>query len=104
MRRATVLTLLTLTLLLSAAPASLSARAGVAQGDYDLSWWTVDGGGGSSPPGSGYSLGGTVGQPDAAVWAAGGGSATSYSLSGGFWVGSALQDYVIYLPVVLRGG
>ena len=97
MKRAMIFTLLALALLLSAAPV-------LAQDGYDLSWWTVDGGGGSSPPGSGYSLGGTVGQPDAAVWAAGGGSPTPYSLSGGFWVGSALQDYVIYLPVVLRGG
>ena len=48
---------------------------------YDLSWWTVDGGGGSSSGGN-YSLSGTIGQPDAASSAGGG-----YTLAGGFWNG-----------------
>ena len=67
---------------------------------YDLSWWTVSGGGVTGQTGAGgYSLGGTSGQPSAAVWAGG-----NYSLSGGFWVGSALEDYAIYLPILLRNG
>ena len=39
-------------------------------GGYDLSWSTVDGGGGTFSEGGGYSLGGTVGQPDAGLLAA----------------------------------
>lgn len=64
---------------------------------YDLSWWTVDGGGVTTNDSSGYSLGGTVGQPDAAVW-----SGEGYTLAGGFWGGVAVE-YHIYLPLVLRG-
>ena len=36
-------------------------------GGYDLTWSTIDGGGTSSSRGSGYSPGGTAGQPDAGV-------------------------------------
>jgi hypothetical protein len=64
---------------------------------YDLSWWTIDGGGITDNRGEGgYSLGGTAGQPDAARWSGGG-----YTLVGGFWVG-AMVEYAIYLPLVLR--
>ena len=38
---------------------------------YDLSWWTVDGGGITPNDSSGYTLGGTAGQPDAAGWSGG---------------------------------
>ncbi len=62
---------------------------------YDLSWWTVDGGGGTSS-GGGYALSGTIGQPDAALVAGGG-----YTLAGGFWGGGAVQ-YRIYLPAVVQ--
>jgi hypothetical protein len=64
---------------------------------YDLSWWTVDGGGVTPNDNSGYTLGGTSGQPDAAVWSGG-----DYVLAGGFWGGVAVE-YRIYLPLVLRG-
>lgn len=54
--------------------------AGIAQAQpYDLSWHTIDGGGGESAGGT-YVLTGTVGQPDAA--GAGGGF---YTLASGFW-------------------
>ena len=49
-------------------------------GGYDLSWWTVDGGGGTLS-GGGYLLEGTIGQPDAGQALTGGG----YTLIGGFW-------------------
>ena len=69
-------------------------------GGYDLSWWTVaDGGGSSSRPGS-YSLSGAAGQP-----AAGELSGTGYHLSGGFWVGGGApipQQHKLYLPLVMR--
>jgi hypothetical protein len=68
------------------------------EGGYDLDWWTVDGGGVSSPPSTGYSLGGTVGQPDAATWQ----GENGYTLSGGFWTGGAAAAHEIYLPIVLR--
>ena len=48
---------------------------------YDLSWWTVDGGGGNASGGP-YALGGTVGQPDAGTLTGG-----DYSLRGGLWLG-----------------
>jgi len=67
--------------------------------DYDLSWWTVDGGGHTQSTGGGYLLGGTAGQPDAGVLVGG------YTLGGGFWRGGEVsgQIYEIYLPIVLRG-
>ncbi len=63
---------------------------------YDLSWNTIDGGGGTST-GGGYTLNGTLGQPDAGTLA----DNTGYTLSGGFWA-SAPARYRIFLPVVLR--
>ena len=63
------------------------AAAGVASAQsYDLSWFTLDGGGGTST-GSVYSVSGTIGQPDA------GGPMTNgpYSLTGGFWALYAVQ-------------
>ena len=58
------------------------ARSGGA--GYDLSWWTVDGGGrtGGSQTHP-YALGSTIGQHDATVWQGDG-----YTLAGGFWGGA----------------
>jgi len=53
-------------------------------GPYDLTWSTVDGGGGTSSGGQ-YVLVGTIGQPDAAYSAGG-----DYELLGGFWPGGPL--------------
>jgi hypothetical protein len=66
-------------------------------GDYDLSWSTIDGGGGESH-GGGYHLMGTAGQPDAGTALSGG----AYTLVGGFWPGAAEASAPIYLPVILR--
>ncbi len=63
---------------------------------YDLTWSTIDGGGMMFSTGGGYSLGGTIGQPDAGVMSGGG-----YSLAGGFWGGTTVQ-YQVYLPIVLK--
>jgi hypothetical protein len=49
-------------------------------GAYDLTWHTNDGGGTTSATGGAYSLGGTIGQPDA-----GSSSGGAYALIGGFW-------------------
>ena len=65
---------------------------------HGLSWWTVDGGGGTTG-GSGYTLSGTAGQPDAETLEDGG-----YTLSGGFWGGAGPVEYAVYLPLVLRTG
>lgn len=65
-------------------------------GGYDLSWSTVDGGGGTFSTGEGYSLGGTVGQADAGLLAGEG-----YTLAGGFW-GAGTAGYRVYLPLVMR--
>jgi hypothetical protein len=72
---------------------------GLAQGGYELSWWTVDGGGQTYSIGGGYELGGTIGQPDAGVLTGGG-----YTLGGGFWRGGAvtLPPFRVYLPLVRR--
>ncbi len=69
---------------------------------YDLSWWTVDGGGGYvTDESSSYTLGSTAGQPDAGQLAGGG-----YTLAGGFWAGGSAAagppSFSIYLPLVLR--
>jgi hypothetical protein len=71
----------------------------LAQDGYDLSWWTVDGGGHAFSSGGGYELGGTIGQPDAGVLAGGG-----YTLGGGFWRGGGvlLNRCHVYLPLVVR--
>ena len=62
---------------------------------YDLIWWTVDGGGGTSTGGD-LELRGTMGQPDTGT-ASGG----SLSLLGGFW-GAPGSGYRIYLPTVRK--
>ena len=71
--------------------------------DYELSWSTIDSGGGQSSGGP-YVLTGTIGQPDAA-WSSGGpytltgtigqpdtaySSGGDYELLGGFWPGEPL--------------
>jgi len=77
----------------------LMSLVALAQGGYDLAWWTVDGGGFTYSSGDGYELGGTIGQPDAGALVGGG-----YTLGGGFWQGGAvvLPPYRVYLPLVVR--
>jgi hypothetical protein len=84
--------LLTILLLLASGAWAIAAES------FDLSWMTFDGGGGTSS-GGGYTLGGTVGQPDAGLLAGG-----EYTLGGGFWGGGALfrAAYEVYLPLVVR--
>ena len=78
--------------------AILVGVASAQSGGYDLSWWTVDGGGGVLSQG-GYSLHATVGQPDAGPTLQSG----EYTLLGGFWPSSAATGgYAVYLPLVIR--
>ncbi len=62
-----------------------------AQAQLNLNWFTVDGGGHTFSTGATYRLGGTCGQPDAGTV-----SGSTYTLSGGFWLGgsalSAIPD------------
>jgi hypothetical protein len=47
--------------------------------NYAINWFTIDGGGGEAG-GGGYSLRGTIGQPDAGAM-----SGSGFSIAGGFW-------------------
>lgn len=83
-------------ILLALLTVSVAAQTG---NGYDLTWSTIDGGGSTFSTGGGYTLGGTVGQPDAGVLRGGG-----YELAGGFWAGSVgAGAYKVYLPLVVRG-
>ena len=72
----------------------------LAQGGFDLSWWTADGGGGASSGGR-YTLRGTAGQPDAGTMSGG-----PYALGGGFWGGGEAPQgedaHLVYLPLALK--
>jgi hypothetical protein len=58
----------------------------------------VDGGGVTFSTGDSYSLGGSIGQPDAGTSSGG-----SYALVGGFWGGdTSTANHQIYLPLIRR--
>ena len=87
---------LILLLLLFAVTSNATAQS---SSDYSISWWTVDGGGGTSQSADEqYTLSGTIGQPDV-----GAATGEGYSVRGGFWgsLGAAIQDFFIYLPLIL---
>jgi hypothetical protein len=65
-------------------------------GGYDLTWNTIDNGGGVNNN-SGYTLDGTLGQPEAGQAL----SSAGYTLTGGFWFSAGVQQR-IYLPLVLK--
>ncbi len=90
MRRTAILLVLTVLLPLTSIALAQSG------GGYDLTWSTVDGGGYTFSSGGDYSLGGTIGQPDAGVLSGG-----DYTLIGGFWGGGAVK-HKLYLPLILR--
>jgi len=66
---------------------------------YGIPWWTIDGGGETFSTGGDYSMGGTIGQPDARVLEGG-----EYVLAGGFWPGgeAVVVEQRVYLPLVLK--
>lgn len=95
MKRAWIILLV----LISLIGLTAAARAQIGAG-YDLSWWTIDSGGGMNLTGSGYSHAATVGQPDAST-----ASGSGYTFTGGFWgigIESTLTSFEIYLPVLQR--
>ncbi len=69
-------------------------------GGYDLTWNTIDSGGGESNADGGYTLDGTIGQSDASKTMRGGG----FTLTGGFWSGVNIitVNYQVYLPMILH--
>ena len=79
--------------LLMAGRQTAAAQTG---GGYDLTWNSVDGGGTTFSSGGGYSLGATIGQPDA-----GAASGGAYSLRGGFWAGVP-ANYNAFVPIAMR--
>ncbi len=74
---------------LAAGAAALAYSGGV----FDLSWFTIDGGGSMASSGGGFELSGTIGQADAGTMAGG-----DFELTGGFWAmpsggtGGCLRD------------
>jgi hypothetical protein len=64
-----------------------SAASAQIGGPYNLTWNTIDGGGGTSSGGS-YSLSGTIGQPDAGLHSGG-----TFQCQGGFWNGGGASCY-----------
>ena len=99
MKQVRVLVFLSVLCILSYSYTGWGTAPAVAQsgGSYDLSWNSVDGGGGISGGGS-YILSGTLGQPDANLLSGG-----DYTLGGGFWGGGVLAGwYQVYLPLVMR--
>jgi hypothetical protein len=77
---------------------SFAASALVAQAQYSIDWYTIDGGGGTSTGGV-YSISGTIGQPDAGRLSGG-----IYTLEGGFWNIVALQTPGAPRLTVIRTG
>ncbi len=66
-----------------------------ANGDFDLSWNTIDNGGGVSTGGD-FGLSGSIGQADAGMLSGG-----DFALSGGFWIETS-GGYRIMLPLVVK--
>ena len=62
---------------------------------YEISWYTIDGGGAQDLVGEPYTLSGTIGQFDAGTQSGG-----TYNLNGGFWVD--MFGYRLYLPIILK--
>lgn len=75
------------------------------EGVFSIHWFTIDNGGGTSLKAeSGYSLSGTIGQPDIQLM-----TGVSYQLSGGFWNGSSLAgspsdsgENINFLPIIFK--
>jgi hypothetical protein len=89
-RRPWIIALIVLVIAITAWPSF--AQSG---GGYDLTWSTIDGGGGTSSN-SGYALAGTIGQAEAGVLSGGG-----YTLNSGFWPGSS-NGYRVFLPLIIK--
>jgi len=63
--------------------AASAVASGPSGGPYEITWSTIDSGGGLNASGGSFSLSGTIGQPDAGGPLSGG----SFGVTGGFWAG-----------------
>jgi hypothetical protein len=89
-------------LMLASITVTILTSAG-AEGAYNISQYTIDGGGGTSAGGQ-YELTGTIGQPDAAYSESG-----RYEVLGGFWPGGPLcfvdfKDFARFAELWLETG
>ena len=73
-----------------------SPLLGQSKDSYDLSWFTVDGGGSMFSTGGEYTLDGTAGQPDTGTQTGG-----EFSLVGGFW--AVVAGLVPSIPLPIPG-
>ena len=100
-KRKTILGLLALGMFMLLA---LNVRVGYAESTnaapravgYEISWYTIDGGGAQDLVGGSYTLSGTIGQADAGAQSGG-----NYKLNGGFW-GFADSLGKLFLPLIMR--
>jgi hypothetical protein len=85
-------------LLLTCGIALAQASAPTA-GTPTITWWTVDGGGGTAQ-GGGFTLMGTAGQPEPGPLLTG----SEFTLTSGYWPGglSGLIQKLLFLPFVTR--
>ena len=85
---------------LSLATLATFARA-QSGGQFDLSWSTINNGGGGASSGGQFTLNGTIGQPGAGVLTGG-----NFTLEGGFWSGITVQQTpgAPLLKIKLTGG
>jgi hypothetical protein len=74
---------------------TLSLRA-----QTEITWWTVDAGGGQSSSGGVYAVVATVGQPDAGRELAGG----PYVLQGGYWAAPSSDSMAVPPQLTIRPG
>ena len=90
------------TFILIAVALLLLASVTIAWEEYQVDWWTIDGGGYALSTADGYVLGGSAGQPDAGLLTGETLTGETYVLSGGFWDGvPTMARYQIYLPALL---
>ncbi len=77
-----------------------SSLATAQDGEWQLAWSTIDGGGATTIGGDRFALSSTIGQPDAGTRSGG-----VYVLKGGFWAVAPASDVGgtrVYLPLILR--
>lgn len=68
----------------------LTLAASSARADFELFWFTIDGGGAQGLGGGGFELDSTVAQPDA-----GDAAGNAFELSGGFWPGTLEANHCL---------
>jgi hypothetical protein len=68
---------------------SILATTAASAQTYSLDWYTIDGGGAQALTAGGFTLSGTIGQPDAGMALKSGG----FELVGGFWTGFTVEPF-----------